>query len=435
MVLLTIWLLFALVKVQKANVNNTSLAQTNIESLYQDNAQVLLREDVNQEDIEKLKDKVLRINSWNKGNLLRQIDLIQDKYDATDQLSSLYQTDAPLNLAENIIDQVPLKYETNTRLLESLEHNKAYVRDAAFNEVLNQHYDNIQQMLTRLSEAEELANGLAIHYDKQTMEESVERYIAVEDRVAPYKHQPQSQTILKKLNHNGRLYCQDILNNISDIQSNDPVTKKLFDVEVFDEDLTGTEIDTRPLVALTFDDGPSDYTETILEILDKHEIKAMFFQLGRYIELKPEVTKLVADRGHRLGNHSYSHANFDVLNNTLIREEINRTQELIQEVTGKESTTYRTPYGNGRATMLEMYPNLTPIYWNVDSEDWITNDAEATIDHVLDNLEHRSIILMHDSLESTAQALEQLILELKVRGYVFVTPEKIPEADSYVELN
>ena len=426
-------LVFALFKIQAKNVTNTENAQALIESLYQDELQLLLNEDVTQAQIDDVSNTVHSINSWNKGNLLRQMELIQRKYDATEELSRNYSVNRLLNLKEENVRNYPLKEDVTLERIEEGRHYLSPTQDGAFNDYIDFQYDAIEQVLKELNEAETLSSQLAVHIDMSTIEEDIKQYKEIEDILLPNQIHPQAEPMIERYQHNGKQLGESLLANLPVIEERPGLINGIFETDIFSKKLAGSAIDQRPLVALTFDDGPSPFTPAILDVLDKYDIQAVFFQLGQYIELYPEISRKVVEEGHIVGNHSYSHANFDILSDSLIRREIQTTQELILEVTGKEARVYRTPYGNGRRSMMELYPHLTPVYWNVDSEDWVSKDSQTTIEQTLETLEHRSIILMHDSQESTAQALEQLVLELIDRDYVFVTPDKIPEADSYLE--
>lgn len=116
--------------------------------------------------------------------------------------------------------------------------------------------------------------------------------------------------------------------------------------------------------------------------------------MGLHVEQYPKIAKEVADRGYLIGNHSYQHPNFDELDDASIQQEINKTQDLIEAATGVRPNMYRPPYGNGKGKMDRLYPELLPVFWNVDSEDWLSRNSQTVIDHVLATMKPRAIILM-----------------------------------------
>lgn len=181
-------------------------------------------------------------------------------------------------------------------------------------------------------------------------------------------------------------------------------------------------------IAFTFDDGPSSLvTPRILDILKEYEVKATFFMLGNQVNKNPLLAKRVADEGHEIGNHSYSHSKLVNLTEGDIRNEIEGTNQIIEEVTGFKPTSFRPPYGDYNETVQAIaFGNKAPIIlWSVDSEDWKNKNAEAVKNMVLNNLRPGSIVLLHDIHSTTAEALPALLTVLKEDGYQFITVSEL----------
>ncbi|MDD4080790.1 MAG: polysaccharide deacetylase family protein, partial [Eubacteriales bacterium] len=134
---------------------------------------------------------------------------------------------------------------------------------------------------------------------------------------------------------------------------------------------------SKPMLAITFDDGPSPATEAILDQLKAYGAKATFFVLGRNIAGNEAILKRAADEGHQLASHSWSHPNLDDLSSSAVRSQMTRTMNKIEEITGRKVSMMRPPYGASnrltRRVMTEL--GLPVILWGVDSLDWKTRSA------------------------------------------------------------
>lgn len=181
---------------------------------------------------------------------------------------------------------------------------------------------------------------------------------------------------------------------------------------------------TEKKVLLTFDDGPHNPNTTmVLAVLKKHDVKALFFVIGKNIEGNETILKQLVDEGHQLANHSYSHAFwFDVWRTKKVTADIAACQQLINayQVSTK---LFRPPYGvtNPNIAKAVKKLNLQSIGWNIRSYDTSTNDIEKITQRILSQLKPGAIILLHDRLEYMPQLLEKLIPAIKEKGYCFST--------------
>ncbi len=205
--------------------------------------------------------------------------------------------------------------------------------------------------------------------------------------------------------------------------------------EVLDEnnDIDDKEKDNikekKPLkyVALTFDDGPSSFTEEIIDLLQKYNYNATFFVLGNKLNLNyKDILKKSIKNGNEIGVHGYSHRSFTKMRQATMEEEITKTKKYIKNLTGYESTLVRPPYGNITKTIKNY--NLGPyILWNNDTLDWKLRDANKISSRLINSIEDKSIILMHDTYLTTFKALEIILPYLKENNYVVTTVSKIYE--------
>ncbi len=186
-------------------------------------------------------------------------------------------------------------------------------------------------------------------------------------------------------------------------------------------------------VALTFDDGPHPtYTPQILDILEKYDARATFFVIGKNAEQYPEIVKRAFDEGNEIGNHTYSHPKMSSIDEQKIMDEIQKTADTIESITGKKSILFRSPGGyldDGLISTAYKF-DCTPVLWSwrQDTRDWAKPSVNQVVKTVLDNLRDGDIILFHDYNSKgspTPAALEIILPELKNRGYELVTVSEL----------
>ncbi|MBO0609809.1 polysaccharide deacetylase family protein [Myceligenerans salitolerans] len=185
-------------------------------------------------------------------------------------------------------------------------------------------------------------------------------------------------------------------------------------------------------VALTFDDGPVADTRRLLRILARKDAPATFFMVGDNAAERPEIVRAVADGGHLVANHSWSHPQLTSLDDAAVREQLRSTQDAIFEATGSTPFLLRPPYGDvdGRVRSLATRTGLDVVLWSLDTEDWRTRDAQETRRRVRAQVEAGSNILMHDIHPSTVDAVPEIVDDLREEGYVLVTADLlVSEAD------
>ncbi|MGX7108882.1 polysaccharide deacetylase family protein [Facklamia miroungae] len=195
--------------------------------------------------------------------------------------------------------------------------------------------------------------------------------------------------------------------------------KYLNDPSLTSEDSSEHSLSSK-FVVLTFDDGPNPITTPqILDTLKFYDVKASFFVLGQNAEKYPDIIKRMQDEGHLIGNHSYSHRNFTLISEAEILDELNRTNQIIESATHASVNYYRMPYGAGGQREMQL-TKMTPVLWNVDSEDWKSRNEQMIINRVNSTLRPDPVILMHDIYQETANSLGTIIENIRRNGYQFV---------------
>ena len=188
-----------------------------------------------------------------------------------------------------------------------------------------------------------------------------------------------------------------------------------------DSELKRTEIDPeKPMLALTFDDGPGKYTDTLLNKLQECNARATFLVLGQNVRKYPETVKRMEELGCEIGNHTYDHKKLTTLTPEEIQAEVEQTNQALTEVLGHGASLVRPSYGaiNDEVRASVAYPYLM---WSVDTTDWQRKDAVSIVNYVLETVQDGDIVLFHDIHDFTVEAMMTLIPALQERGYQLVT--------------
>lgn len=189
-----------------------------------------------------------------------------------------------------------------------------------------------------------------------------------------------------------------------------------------------SEIDpSKPMVALTFDDGPGKRTGELLAQLEKYSAHATFFMLGQHTSSYKEEIKKMKEIGCELGNHSYDHKDLSRLSAGGVKSEIEDTNNKLKQIVGSEATVMRPPYGAISDTVKKNV-GMPMILWNIDTLDWKTRNAKKTINTVMDNVGDGDIILLHDIHSESVDAALKLIPKLQKAGYQLVTVSEMAAA-------
>lgn len=186
-----------------------------------------------------------------------------------------------------------------------------------------------------------------------------------------------------------------------------------------------TDDSPRPRVALTFDDGPHPvYTKRLLDGLQSRGIRATFFVVGENISGSEELIRRMADEGHVIGNHTYSHIKLSVITDAEACGEVQKTDALVRALTGSGTEFIRPPFGSWKKT-LECELEMIPVLWDVDPLDWTTKNTGVIVQRVLEDVEPGDIILLHDFYGSSVDAALEIADQLLAQGYELVTVDEL----------
>ena len=186
---------------------------------------------------------------------------------------------------------------------------------------------------------------------------------------------------------------------------------------------------SRPVLALTFDDGPHpELTPKLLDILRSEGVRATFYVIGRNVQTYPEIARRIVSEGHEIANHTWSHPALPSVGAARLNKEIASTSEIIKRVTGRRPTNMRPPYGaiNERVRQ-SMYKDhgLDVILWSVDPLDWKRPGPSVVRQRLVDGATPGGILLAHDIHPGTIEAMPGTIRDLKAKGYGFATVSQL----------
>ena len=194
---------------------------------------------------------------------------------------------------------------------------------------------------------------------------------------------------------------------------------------------TGLARGTKQL-ALTYDDGPNDpHTLRLLEVLERHNVRATFFLIGRFVRQRPEIVREVVKAGHVVGNHTFTHPLLTFKSAAELRQELWACRTALSEAIGEHSNLFRPPFGGRRPAVLRIVRELSlePVMWNVTGYDWNAPPAAAIENKVTKQMRGGDVILLHDGghkqmgtdRSQTVLATDHLINHYKSEGFEFTT--------------
>jgi peptidoglycan-N-acetylglucosamine deacetylase len=189
-------------------------------------------------------------------------------------------------------------------------------------------------------------------------------------------------------------------------------------------------------IALTYDDGPNDpHTLRLLEVLAKHGVQATFFMIGRYVQQRPDIARAVAQAGHVIGNHTFTHPLLIFQSAAGTRAQLSDCQQALGDAVGEHSKLFRPPFGGRRPATLRIARSLglETVMWNVTGYDWNAPPAAVIERKIVRQMRGGDVILLHDGghramgadRAQTVTATENLIKRYQDQGYKFVTVEQL----------
>lgn len=192
------------------------------------------------------------------------------------------------------------------------------------------------------------------------------------------------------------------------------------------------------LLALTYDDGPNDpYTWRMMEVLERHGVKATFFLLGRFVEERPDIARALVAAGHAIGIHTWDHPNLIFASAAEARRQLQRTQQAIADATGVHTKLFRPPFGGRRPSSLRAARalGLQPVMWNVTCYDWKAKSAAEIAAHAERQIRGGDVILLHDGeyhrigvdRSRSVEATDRIVSRCQAEGYDFVTIPQMME--------
>lgn len=408
-------------------------AREAINHLYSDEQKVYLNAGISLDDIKRAQEEVDQVNGRQQQTLQSQLDNVKAKYDSVRHLSEIYDVTGPLILSDEIAEDLPLRADITVSDIEERDHTDQFTNRDELVEKMSDLFSRAKQMAQSFEEVRhQIATLETIEInDEESVRQFKQQVDEVEGHLGMIKSQPGSQNIKKELDD----VLNEALHNIVAVHRQQPLSQDTIDQlmshQLLGPYIAGTALDERKLVALTFDDGPHENTYRVLDLLDEFGVKATFFHVGGFVDAHPEITKEVVERGHEIANHSYGHRDLAALPDEEVVREIQDAQDSIAQATGVTPTRYRMPFGSGGQRMIQLFPELSSVMWNVDSQDWQSQDSNVIYQHTMETMLPQSVVLFHETVPASVDALKRIIPELREKGYEFVTLDEI----SYDYLN
>lgn len=196
---------------------------------------------------------------------------------------------------------------------------------------------------------------------------------------------------------------------------------------------TGVNTGQPKLIALTFDDGPRRSTTTaLLDGLAERGVKATFFLIGAQLAYNEDIIQRMDEEGHQIGIHTYDHVELTGLSKQDFNAQVDRTRQLLKSILGHNDFLLRPPYGS-LDSGIRRNAGCPIILWSIDPEDWKDRNVPREVQHIIDNAQDGSIILLHDIFPESVETALQVVDALHQQGYLFVTIDQL-FADRHIPL-
>lgn len=307
-------------------------------------------------------------------------------------------------------------YDEKEKILNCEYHdyeNNISIDYPYFNNVVIDNYLN-DYLEPFIEQRKDLVDLLFIDYDYSELEDRIELIL--------YIYQEKENAVQKET----RKLELDVSNGL--ILENNKVIDASVEYNIYNQTIIDYD---KPMIALTFDDGPNHNTSRVLDILEKYNVKATFFILGSNIKGNEKIIKRMNNLGMEIGNHMYSHKLLTKLEDNKIKSEIEQVDDLIFDITNEYPTLIRPSYGTFNKRIKKIMDRPI-IIWNVDTLDWKNHNSKGIANKVLKKASDGDIVLMHDIYRATANSLELIIPKLLEDGYQLVT---VSELLHYKEIN
>ncbi|MCY3035371.1 MULTISPECIES: polysaccharide deacetylase family protein [Aerococcus] len=402
-----------------------------VNEIYFNNKHDYINPNYSLEDLEKVKYDSRHIYGDHAKELQELIDRAIDKRKAIQFLNDSVLDDKPIIEGNQVNKDWVIEDGVSAEEVDKKKDRFNFDYSDKLVEDLKANYGLLQQVAQSNETIENKIDHLPEKFMIESLDKDLDAFNQVAKEISNYidhtNKEGQADLFKKRLMD----YALSVKEQTANQDGYSKSLEKLLKQDELASVLTGSPVDYRPLVAITFDDGPDDNVENAMDICEQYGIKATFFLQGNNTEKKPELAREIVKRGHHVANHSYDHPDFAKLTDKQILDQINRTQDIIKQATGVTPKLFRTPYGQDRARTTQLVAPLKPCYWNTTSRDWQLTDPDDIYDMIMKNMQHHSVILQHSRYTATTDALKKVIPELKKRGYVFVFPEQIPDIKTW----
>lgn len=397
LIILIIISIFSL-KLKKTDKDN------NIETNIEESKQYVISVNYPKTNIKKLDNEV-------ENFVLSQINMFKDK--AKDIKYLIDRDELNIDYDYYVVNNRYINISLKLYIYHSLENTEEYyVQIYSFDKESNNFYD-ILDIFKNTDELLEKINSFLVSNDKSRIHDLGElSYSFNEDYLVIYLIQDKLNIYEIPLN-SFKLNIK-ITNDVEEVKTNEvSKTNKVIDPKL-------------PVVALTFDDGPSKYTKDIINTLKVNNVNATFFVLGNKVKIYKDIISESIKNGNEIGNHSYNHKWLSKLSTNELLDQINKTQDILKSTVNYTPTCFRPTYGSVN-NRIRKNIDLSITLWTVDTKDWKIKNVDRIVEKALKNIGDGDIILMHDIFERSSEALKKLIPKLKEQGYQFVTISELEE--------
>lgn len=404
-----------------------------VESLFMGPDHHYLNATVTEANFSEATETIRQLSNKNQQNYQEKYDQAKLMYEAINEISSIYEHEGLIIQGDQVppVDQLLVATSVTTELLDEQftrfnTSQREQLNEALVSKIVTL-YDHARAVIAYTTQAQQTMESLPKSIaNRSQLPEVIHAMQVVELNLTEFTNQPKVLELYEELQTYANKVGDIIVAGLEMGEYDSTFWEQVYWTDTLVYYFEGPQPMDEKLISLTFDDGPNEeFTPQLLDILAKHEVKATFFVMGAYVDEYPDIARRIVNEGHIIGNHTYNHPDLSTVSDDEVVKQFIWTQESIQDVTGAWPSLYRMPFGAGGKRVVDLMTDMTSILWNIDSMDWHYHDPVLTYDHIMANLQHNSLLLMHDTHQATPDVIDQLIPVLKEQGYRFVSPTEV----------
>lgn len=410
---------------------NMQKVNNEVSALFNQDNPAFLTKNIEKSQLNNVKGLLTRYRISQVSAPYKKYQEAESKYQLLLELNEVFDTDSFMVNGDQIDQNTWVRTDLTKEEIETLKSKSQlsqWARQDDMTNAVRQLYDEAINSFDNVTKANDAAASVeARDLAALNTQDATQKILDIDKVVAKAARRRDVKKAQLKVQELAKPLKKRILEAMPEEGYTEEEVNTLFSSQALASVLINTPVDTRKIAVLTFDDGPfGKRTRNVVDVLDKYGVRGTFFELGKRVEADPDLTREIRDRGHVIGNHTYSHPDLSQSTDDIVNNEIEWANNAFVEALGEKPTVFRMPFGSGGERVVKLIEDheMSSVIWNVDSADWALKNTELIVNTVKDNIRRQSLILFHDTIAETADAVDILIPWLQEQGYIFLTADE-----------